>query len=107
MEYLVKRIKSREEITFCRRFEVSHFQWVNGPEPETYGYMGYVEGEGLYVEMCCKEANPKRVCVDPEGRFVSDKGGRGGEGGVLDGTCTVSGGISEGDRRSGSVKAGR
>lgn len=76
MEYRVKRIKSREEITSCHRFEVNHFQWADGPKPETYGYMGYIQGQGLYVEMCCREEKPKRDCKDPEGRFVSEKGAR-------------------------------
>lgn len=76
MEYCVKRIKSREEITSCQRFEVSHFLWVDVCKPKTYGYLGYLEGEGLYAEMYCREKAPRRVCTGPDGRFSKEKGKR-------------------------------
>lgn len=76
LEYRVKRIGSRAEILSCEKFEVSNFQWVDGPKPKTCGYMGYIPGEGLYVEMFCVEKNPKRECQDPEGRFHTEFGTR-------------------------------
>lgn len=60
MEYLVKKINKREDIESCQKFEISNYQWVDGPKPETWGYMGYLEGEGLYVKMSCREENPRR-----------------------------------------------
>lgn len=76
MEYYVKRIHGEDEITLCEQFQVKHFQWVDGPRPETFGYMGYIKGKGLYVEMFCREKEPKRDCRNPEGRFASAKGTR-------------------------------
>lgn len=76
MEYKVKRIKEISEIMDCERFEVSNFQWVNGPQPKTYGYMGYLEEKGLYVEMFCEETEPRRICVEPWGRTCKEKGKR-------------------------------
>ncbi|MDO4272649.1 MAG: carbohydrate-binding family 9-like protein [Eubacteriales bacterium] len=76
MDYHVKRIKSEDEIMLCEQFQVEHFQWVDGPKPEVSGYMGYIKGKGLYVEMTCREKEPKRDCKDPEGRFASVPGSR-------------------------------
>ena len=76
MEYLVKRINTKEEIKNCERFEVSNYQWVNGPKPETWGYMGYLEGNGLYVEMYCKESSPRTETNMENGKSGKVKGFR-------------------------------
>lgn len=76
MEYKIKRIKEKNEIKTCERFEVSNFQWVEGPQPKTYGYMGYLENKGLYVEMFCQETQPRKICTDPWGRTCKEKGRR-------------------------------
>ena len=34
--------------------------WNSKQEPKAYGWMGYIEGEGLFVKMVCEETNPKR-----------------------------------------------
>lgn len=73
MEYHVKRIRKKEEIAKCERFSVDNFQWVDGPKPQTWGYMGYLEGQGLYVEMYCEEKNPRCMCTD---RFSKEMGSR-------------------------------
>ena len=76
MEYLVKRINTKEEIRNCERFEVSNYQWVDGPKPETWGYMGYLEGKGLYVEMYCKESSPRTETNMENGKSGKVKGFR-------------------------------
>ena len=35
--------------------------WNSKQQPSTYGWLGYVEDEGLFVKMICEESNPKRV----------------------------------------------
>ena len=35
--------------------------WNSTRKPEAYGWMGYLEGEGLFVKMVCEEKEPKRV----------------------------------------------
>lgn len=39
-------------------FEVSHFLWGTKFAPPVTGRIGYVAGDGLYVEMTCMEAEP-------------------------------------------------
>lgn len=60
MEYRVKRIDSKNEIEQCDLFSVHHYMWENKQKPKTYGWMGYIEGEGLFVKMVCEETNPTR-----------------------------------------------
>lgn len=61
MFYQVKRIHDREKIEQCNKFQISHYMWDSKVEPKAYGWMGYIDGEGLFVKMICEESNPKRV----------------------------------------------
>lgn len=61
MFYQVKRIHDREKIEQCNKFQISHYMWDSKIEPKAYGWMGYINGEGLFVKMVCEESNPKRV----------------------------------------------
>lgn len=60
MQYQVKRIENKNQIEQCEKFAINHFMWDSKQEPKAYGWMGYVEGEGLFVKMVCEETNP--VC---------------------------------------------
>ena len=62
MEYRIKTICQKDEIVQCGRFEINHYQWRCVAEPKTYGYMGYLKGEGLYVQMRVEEKDPLRRC---------------------------------------------
>lgn len=61
LEYRVKRIKCKEQIEQCERFFVDRYMWDSKQNPPVYGWLGYVENEGLFVKMVCEEKNPKRV----------------------------------------------
>lgn len=61
MEYQVKKIHSKEELSQCEAFTIGNYMWNSTREPRAYGKMGYIEGEGFYVEMVCEESDPKRV----------------------------------------------
>lgn len=63
MEYKVKAIHRREDIVQCERFDINHFQWNCVTKPQAFGYMGYLEGEGLYVEIRVLEKEPLRRCM--------------------------------------------
>ena len=53
MEYKIKTISLKEDIVSCNRFEIDHVQWHHAiTPPKAYGYMGYLKGEGLYVQIC-------------------------------------------------------
>ena len=64
MCYQIKTIKSREGIQSCVPFQVTGCQWGGMTPPKTYGAMGYLSGQGLYVEMTCEEKDPLRTCKE-------------------------------------------
>lgn len=61
MKYQVKKITEKSQITRCEKFEITNYMWNSTQSPKTYGYMGYIEGQGFYVKMICEEKNPKRT----------------------------------------------
>ncbi len=61
MIYQVKRISNKKQIEQCSKFQISHYMWDSKVEPKAYGWMGYIDGEGLFVKMVCEESDPKRV----------------------------------------------
>lgn len=65
MTYKVKRISGKEKIEQCNPFQISHYMWDSKIEPKAYGWMGYIDGEGLFVKMVCEEKNPKREFKNP------------------------------------------
>lgn len=61
MNYLVKRIKNKTAIESCVRFDITNYMWDSLRKPKTYGYLGYIEGTGLFAKFFVEEANPKRM----------------------------------------------
>lgn len=61
MFYQIKRIQERSQIEECELFFINQYMWDSKQEPKTYGWLGYLEGEGLFVKMVCEESNPKCV----------------------------------------------
>lgn len=60
MKYCVKKISSKNQIETCEKFSINQYMWNSIREPKVYGWMGYLNGEGLFVKMVCEETNPKR-----------------------------------------------
>lgn len=60
MKYQVKKIRDKNQIEQCELFKINQYMWNSKKEPKTYGWMGYIDGEGLFVKMVCEETNPKR-----------------------------------------------
>jgi len=60
MMYKTYVIKSKEELDRCPIFQVNHVLWNSSRQPETFGQMAYLDGEGLFIRMTCVEQNPKR-----------------------------------------------
>jgi len=61
MLYHVKRIRNREQIETCEQFSINQYMWNSKRNPKVYGWMGYLEGEGLFVKMVCEEKDPYRT----------------------------------------------
>lgn len=59
MKVTILNNKNELENTEC--FEVGHLLWGTREIPHTYGYLGFVPGEGFYLKMICEESNPLRV----------------------------------------------
>ncbi len=58
--YSIKRINDKAAITTCERFDITNFMWNSIREPKTYGYLGYIEGTGLFAKFFIAESDPKR-----------------------------------------------
>lgn len=55
LQYHVKKIERKEQIEHCEKFFINQYMWNSKQSPLVYGWMGYVEGEGLFVKMVCEE----------------------------------------------------
>lgn len=71
-KYTVRKIKSQTEIEYCEKAEIEEAQWNCRIKPAAWAYMGYLEGEGLFVRLACGETNPCRVHVYHKGPVWKD-----------------------------------
>ena len=76
MEYLVKRINTKEEIRNCERFEVSNYQWVDGPKPETWDIWDIWKGKGFMWKCTVRNLLPERETNMENGKSGKVKGFR-------------------------------
>lgn len=60
MAFQVKRICEKNQIESCEQFAINHYLWANTCKPKAYGWLGYLEGQGLYVKLVCEEKDPVR-----------------------------------------------
>lgn len=60
MLYHVKRIENKKQIEQCEQFSINQYMWNSKQEPKAYGWLGYIENEGLFAKLVCEETNPKR-----------------------------------------------
>lgn len=60
----IETITSCDHLLETEPLKVSHLLWGTAGIPETSAYMAYVEGEGLYITMICKEPDPLRTYVN-------------------------------------------
>ena len=61
MLYTIKRIQDKSQIEQCEQIRINQYMWNSKQEPNTYGWIGYWEGMGLFVKMVCEETNPKCI----------------------------------------------
>lgn len=68
MSMEVSVIRSAKELERVEPFRVEYLLWGTKKIPDTYGYLGFVPGEGFYLKMVCEEADPLRTytnALDP------------------------------------------
>lgn len=57
----VKLLHNPGELEQTEPFQVDNLLWGTEKIPETYGYIGFLPGDGFYLKMVCKEKNPLRT----------------------------------------------
>lgn len=72
MLYKVKTICDKSQIERCEKFFINQYMWDSIQEPKVYGWMGYLEGQGLFAKMVCEESNPKREFTQPKDPVCED-----------------------------------
>lgn len=72
MKLEVAIIQTKEELTRLIPFKVEHALWGTKEFPETYGYIGFVPGDGFYLKMVCKESDPLRNYMDDNDPVYKD-----------------------------------
>lgn len=60
----VEMIRSAEDLEMLSPFKVDNNLWGTKTVPETYGYLGFIPGDGFYLKMVCNEADPLRKYRD-------------------------------------------
>lgn len=60
----VRMIDGVEKLEQCPPFFVDKLLWGTKSIPKTYGYLGFVPGDGFYLKMICEEKDPLRTCTE-------------------------------------------
>ena len=57
----VRQIENKELLESAELFKIENLLWGTEKIAKTYGYIGFVPGEGLYIKLVCVEKNPLRI----------------------------------------------
>lgn len=57
----VRLIENKELLESAELFKIENLLWGTEKIAKTYGYIGFVLGEGLYIKLVCVEKNPLRI----------------------------------------------
>ena len=68
----VEILRSRDELEETKPFRVETLLWGTKKIPETFGYLGYVPGEGFYLKMVCVEKDPLRTYIADQDPVYQD-----------------------------------
>ena len=68
----VEILRSRDELEGTKPFRVETLLWGTKKIPETFGYLGYVPGEGFYLKMVCVEKDPLRTYIADQDPVYQD-----------------------------------
>ena len=68
----VQMIESKELLETVEPFEIRHLLWGTERIPKTYGYIGFVKGEGFYLKLVCLEKNPLRIYKEDQDPVYKD-----------------------------------
>ena len=51
----VRLIENKELLESVELFKIENLLWGTEKIAKTYGYIGFVQGEGLYIKLVCEE----------------------------------------------------
>ena len=69
----VQLIESKELLEISRTcLKSRHLLWGTERIPKTYGYIGFVKGEGFYLKLVCLEKNPLRIYKEDQDPVYKD-----------------------------------
>ena len=54
----VRLIENKELLESVELFKIENLLWGTEKIAKTYGYIGFVQGEGLYIKLVCEEKDP-------------------------------------------------
>lgn len=57
----VEILNQVQELENTEPFQVDCLLWGTKAIPKTYGYLGFVPGDGFYLKMICEESDPMRT----------------------------------------------
>lgn len=57
----VRLIENKELLESVELFKIENLLWGTEKIAKTYGYIGFVQGEGLYIKLVCVEKNLLRI----------------------------------------------
>ena len=68
----VRLIENKELLESVELFKIENLLWGTEKIAKTYGYIGFVPGEGLYIKLVCEEKDPLRVYKEDQDPVYKD-----------------------------------
>ena len=68
----IKIIKNAVELMNVEPYQVDCLLWGTKKIPKTYGYLGFVQGDGFYLKMICEEQDPLRTYTKEQDPVYQD-----------------------------------
>ena len=64
--------RNKELLESVELFKIENLLWGTEKIAKTYGYIGFVPGEGLYIKLVCVEKDPLRVYKEDQDPVYKD-----------------------------------
>lgn len=68
----VRLIENKELLESVELFKIENLLWGTEKIAKTYGYIGFAQGEGLYIKLVCEEKDPLRVYKEDQDPVYKD-----------------------------------
>ena len=69
----VQLIENKELLESVELFKIENLLWGTEKIAKTYGYIGFVPGDGLYIKLVCEEKNPLRIYKKDQDPVYKDR----------------------------------